>query len=1165
MCFLIVFLATSSLVAAQDYRGKLQGTVTDDSGGAVPDVHVVLRNVQTGVVVSRQSDATGHYIVDFVEPGEYEVIVEHPGFKREVQQNVTVRSRGDVTVDMTLTVGGLTESITVTAPPVYVDFNSSNSTLTIDNNLIEHLPIRGRNPYNVTILDPSINGGENANGENRPYHHAYGNEFDAGGGTTRANDIQLDGVALTSSYKSSYTPSLDAVSEVTFQKNAVDSEYGFSSGGVVIVNTKPGTNNFHGSAYAYGRNPKFNAFADPTIVRTPGADETRFRGTNLRIYGASLGGPIIKKKLFFFTSYERWKDSRPITVLLSLPTALERAGDFSQSVRGGVVRPIYDPLASAGTNGVRPQFKGNKIDPSRFDPTALKLLNEIPMPNQPGNDLNWSGLKTEHVNYWNLLTRVDWDKSERWKIFARYGQYKAHLIESPPPNTSGKMFPLTGSNRYGFNIAADSVYTISPTMVLNVRANYHKLTDEAAVPTVLLGTSGLQNLWPGNPYYTSLYTSNQIYYPALDVGGTGGSNRLGRTGREFWQHPQGWSWSARIDKTRGSHSLKWGGEMRVDRGRGARFEPLNFSFGSDLTANQSNNPNTNSGNEWATFILGALEPSPNNRSTNFVRRVPVQELVEMGYAAYFMDDYKVNKRLTLNLGLRWEYEPGPVDALNRLTQTVELTNPIPEFAATPPTSAGLTTAQALLATKGYKSIYDGAWEFVNPSNRHAWNRKVLNLLPRLGGAYRLSEKSAIRFGYARYMEPSSRIRDPLGDFVDAYTGYSTTTNVAPLISGRPQAFLSNPYPSTNPVQLPVDQSLGRYTSLGNAVNIDQLNQRPQINDRFTLSYQREIWGGIVLDAQYFFDDGHNLPYSIDLNMPDPAFKYEQPHTTLAANVQNPFFNYLTPDKFPGSLRNQKTVTLGSLLRPYPQYGAITQTNTAGRNLHLHSFEIQARRPFKSGLSFLVAYAHNNEQTTEFFDDRDTFLRRFQWRDTINPRHRVTSALTWEIPVGKGRWLLKDAARPLDWAVGGWQFTTSTRFYSGRILQFNQSLIVAGNPSISNPTTGTIKAGNQWFNIAAFSSVPAATTTPDIPRTNAWTYPGLVGPHLWQTDMAVSKSFTITERFKVEARGEAYNAFNHINWDNPGVDFTNKSTFGQVTRKRGDYSAREIQYGLRLVF
>src|SRR5262249_20655646 len=175
-----------------------------------------------------------------------------------------------------------------------------------------------------------------------------------------------------------------------------------------------------------------------------------------------------------------------------------------------------DPTTSTGTSGVRQQFAGNMI--TKIDSTAAKLLAELPLPNLPGNDQNWQGVKTENVDYWNLSHRVDWNINERWKSFVSYGQFRTHLLEAPPEGTTGKLFPITGSNRYGLSVAADTVYVINPKMTLNLRANYHRLTDEAYVPTALLGKEGLENLWPNNPWYTSLYTNDTIYYPAVEVG-----------------------------------------------------------------------------------------------------------------------------------------------------------------------------------------------------------------------------------------------------------------------------------------------------------------------------------------------------------------------------------------------------------------------------------------------------------------------------------------------------------------------------------------------------------------------------------------------------------------------------------------------------------------------
>jgi hypothetical protein len=1167
----IFICLTSLLVVAQDYRAKVQGTVTDTIGSSLAGAKVILLNVGTGVEVTRQTNGEGLYIFDFVESGTYSVIVEVQGFKKFEQRNILVQNRGDITVNAKMEVGGVSEVVTIQDTPVAVQFNSSSDTTTIGNEIISQIPLRGRNPYNVVTLDPTINGGENANGENRPYHHAFANEFDAGGGTTRGNDIQLDGVPLTSSYKTSYTPSIEAVQEVSFQKNAVDSEYGYSAGGIVTLNMKSGTNKFHGSAYYHNRSPRFNAFGDPTIPRVAGADETIYRGTDLKMYGGTIGGPIVKNKIFFFTSWEQWDDKRPITAKFTVPTQLERQGNFSQSRIGTYTtcptgqttcaRPIYNPFTSTGTNGVRTAFAGNIIPTSLFDPTALRLLAELPLPNLPGNNLNWQGIKTENVDYWNLSNRVDWAINEHLKTFVRFGYFRTDLQETPQDNTAGKLFPLSGSNRNGLSIAADTVYTISSSKILNLRANYQKMIDEFDSEPNKLGAEGMAALWPNNPWYTSLFTRDTIYYPALDVPTGTVGNRLGRQGREWWQRPQGFGGSARLNWYAGNHNLKFGGQYRVDKGKGARFEPINLNFGAALTASQSSNANINiSGNEWATFLLGAL-----NNSTSG-RRVPVQEVVTKGYSAYFQDDFKVNDRLTLNLGLRWEYEPGPVDPQDRLSLRLDLTNPIPEFQATPPNMPAAVLN--LLGTKSYKPVYNGAWVFADANNRNAWSRKAVNLLPRIGGAFKLDNKSVFRFGYARYMSPSSKIRDPLGDFVNQYTGYSTNSTVLNPLNGLPLARLSDPFPTTganpNPLQQPTQKALGRYTNLGNAVSLDEYNLRPQMNDRFSLSYQREIWSRTVLSFDFFYNNGYNLPLSIDLNQADPSFFYEQPRSVTNATVANPFRNYLTPSVFPGALRNgAANVTVGSLLRPFPQYGAITQTNTAISDLRVTSYKVQAQRPFAQGLSLLVNYAYQTEEQTQFYDDIAQFKRELTWRPLPIARHRINHALTWELPFGRGRKLLKDAPLGVDLALGGWQLTTTHRWYSGRQLIFTQNLIASGSPKIDNPTLGPDGA---WFNKAVFAALPQGTTSDpaSIRRTNPYTYDGVVGPGTTQVDMTLSKGFRIREGWKVEFRVEAYNAFNQINWDNPVVDFNN-ANFGKVISKRAGYIGREIQYGIKLTF
>ena len=1150
----VVWLAAPA--AAQEYRGKMQGQVVDESRGVLPGVTLTLRNDATGVTVDRVSDGEGRYRFDFVDPGTYSITAALQGFRSAVQKAVRMPQRGDVTVDLVMGLATVAETITVQGASPLVQFNSSSSDLTLERQLVDQVPISGRNPYNLANLDPSIvNTPGTTAAENRPYHHAYANDYDAGGGTRRANAVLLDGVALGASYKTSYTPSMDAVEEITVSKNSVDAENGNSLGGLISLNMKSGTNTLRGSAYFFGRDPSMNSLADPTIAVAPGQDTSVLRGTKLRMYGATLGGPIKQNKIFSFTSYENWNDKRPLTIVRTVPTELERRGDFSQSVLNGRVRSVYNPYTSAlDASGrvVRSAFDNNQIPQAMFDPVAVKMLADIPLPNRGGNTDNWQGSLYENTNYWNFSQRVDLNFTDKFKMFARYGQFKADLYQENP--TDAGFFPLAGSNRDGMSTAADAVWIMSNKMTLNVRGSFYNMVDEFFNPSLELGEAGLANYWP-DPWYKSLYNSGYVYYPALDVTtgtGTATTNRLGRQGREWYQHPDAWTSSARMNYYMGNHGLKWGGEMRSYFGQAARFEPINLVFNSALTANSSDTPDvTNSGNQWASFLLGALD------SQTSARLVPLQEPDLKSYSAFFQDDWTVNDRLTLNLGLRWEYEPGATDPLNRLSQRLDLTSPIPEMQTTPPAMPAQATQ--LMGSKGYNYSYTGEWVFASQDNPYSWSTSGLNFMPRVGAAFRLDDKSVVRAGYARFLMPISQVRDTLGDFVNQYTGFAQTTTTLGLSNGTPQQRLADPFPSNNPVIEPYGQDYGRYTGLGGAVSLDQYQLRPQINDRFSFSFQREVWAKTVVEGSYFLNIGTRVPYDINLNMMDPAFRYEQ-KAAINTQVNNPFFGYLTPDKFPGSLRNNRTVALSSLLVPYPQYGSITQTNTNGKKLNTQTFELRGQRPFRNGFSVLAAYAYNYERVQQWFDDIANYKvltsngeDGWEWRPTDTPAHRLTTAFTWQLPIGRGHAVGTDWHPAVDAVLGNWQYTGSGRFYSGRPVFFNTSYVVSGNPKLSSPTF------DKWFDTSMFAVQDSFT-----PRSNPYVYSGLNGPAAAFTDMTLTKMFNMTSKYRLEARIEAYNVFNMIVWDQPEVNLSS-ANFGKVTRKRVDSNGREIQLGVRFVF
>ncbi len=363
---LLLFLASAAF--SQSYRGRVQGVVTDPSKAVIGNAKVTLLNVGTGVAQTHQTRDTGLYVFDLVDPGTYTLTVENPGFGKFVQENIAVQMRGDITVDAVLKPGSVQESITVTEAPVAVQFNSSNKDLTLDAKMAADIPRIDRNPFKLTLLAPSA---VNTRGEMMPFHSWAANSVDLGGGTNLKNDLQVDGSPIGLGHKNSYSPNTDAVQEVVVSQNSVDAESGHSAGGLISMTLKSGTNEWHGSGFYLGRYPWLNAVAD----------RTRFTNNSTRqhMYGGTLGNAIVKNKLFNFFSLERWRVGYPGSFVTTVPTDLERSGDFSQSYNiDGGIKTIYDPFTTTlnpATGAVaRTPFAGNKVPSSRFDPLSASLL-----------------------------------------------------------------------------------------------------------------------------------------------------------------------------------------------------------------------------------------------------------------------------------------------------------------------------------------------------------------------------------------------------------------------------------------------------------------------------------------------------------------------------------------------------------------------------------------------------------------------------------------------------------------------------------------------------------------------------------------------------------------------------------------------------------------------
>jgi hypothetical protein len=518
---------------------------------------------------------------------------------------------------------------------------------------------------------------------------------------------------------------------------------------------------------------------------------------------------------------------------------------------------------------------------------------------------------------------------------------------------------------------------------------------------------------------------------------------------------------------------------------------------------------------------------------------------------FIHDDWKITRNITLNIGLRHEWESAPYDDNDIFSRQLDLNAPNVAMQKNPP-----VIPADVLALSTPK--FNGQWIFTDSNNRKPFNTPKHVFLPRIGAAIRVNDKTALNIGFARYVVPIITG----GGTTSANTlaacqwcsGFNQTSTPLPNVEGRPQAYLSNPFPSdSNPLQLPIGKSLGPYTNVGNAINWADQNYNPQINDRVNFTIMREVPGQFKVDATWFMNFGRNVPHDVLVNMADPNLGYAL-KAQLSQNIPNPFYNYLTPDVFPGTLRNQPTVSKGSLLRPYPQYGGdLTVNNVGDWRARYQALQLRVQRSYAAGASVLFAYNYNQERNEAYFNAPQQYLNQIFWLGSNNARHRATIAGTYDFPVGKGKRFGSSMHPIFNAAFGGWQLSGIYSYRSGEFLRFGQMDYSGADPHIDNP------GPQKWFNTDAFK-----VATPFTPRLNPYQFDGVTGPVFWNMDGTISKTFPIKERYKLEFRFEAYNLTNSLMWANPVMTVDN-SLFGRSTAQATGNRGREMQYTLRLQF
>jgi len=1121
---------TASFLSAQLTTGSVTGSVTDVSGAAVRGAALTLANAGTGIVRQAVSDDAGNFRFLQLPVGTYNLDANSSGFKTFRREGIIVETDRSLAVPVSFQIGSVSETVVVSAGTPLLDPNTSSLGTVMDQRKVEDLPLNGRNPMNLANLIPTVRG---IGGFGGLVTSTWGmSAVTIGGSSPLANGYLVDGIAndkMIDAGASTLLP-VESTEEFKVLTNNMSAEFGRTGGGIISVISKSGTNQFHGSLFEYLRNAAIDA--NEFFANKAGVPVLPFVFNQ---FGGSVGGPVKKDKLFFFFNYEGVRESITTDSVITSPTPLQRAGNFSQTfTAGNAPIIIYDPKTTRPDPArpgsyIRDQFPGNIIPQDRLNPVALNVLKYYPLPNQAGlpgsqsQNLFTAGSKL--LNNDTYTGKVDYNLSSQRRISGRYTSDDLHWTQ---PNYFHNAADVDGRAVLIPHHSGSVSYTdsLSPSFLLDAKAgvnreNEHYLSPSQGIDITSLGFP--QSLaqqaqrgfgkGPGFPRFT-----------IADASAFGRPDNLGNPSSSS-------SASVALTKIAGAHTLKTGYEFRNyrrnDYGTSSPYGAYTFSRG----FTQGPNPlqaSTAAGYGVASFLLG----DPSSASAGYT----TDNTKAFSYEALFVqDDWKATRRLTLNLGLRWEYESAVHDRYKVLSNfDPNVTSPL--------TVPGLQLKGGL-AFPGVNGLPSG---LLDPS--------LKNFGPRLGLAYQAASNIVLRGGYGIMYVPTLGAAYPS-------SGFTITTPMTTSIDGglTPYNDLSNPFPTG--IQKPTGSSLGAATGIGTPISGELRNtHRGYVQEyNFTVQYQPKAnW---LVEAAFVGNHGVGLQmYSVPLDILSQSnFALG---TALQQSVPNPF-NGIIPT---GPL-SAATITRSQLLLPYPQFTSVDGGYQFRGSSTYNALTLKLEKRFSAGFSLLAAYTFSKmldlgDNTVQARPGEAIGTAVQNWNDLaaekslslVNVPQRVVLTALWAIPTGNPQ------NRILKSALGGWQVNAISTLQAGTPIALSASATGGANrpnvvPGVNDSVPHQTLA--QWFNTAAFTS-PAPYTFGNVSRT----LPDVLSPGLVNVDLSVLRAFAIMERYRLQFRAEAFNLNNTPQFAGPGNSITS-GTFGAITATLNQ--PRVFQFALRIDF
>src|SRR5579872_1809319 len=1162
-CYLLralSFLLIPMALLAQTPTGTILGTVKDTSGAVIPGAAVTIRELNTNVERHTVSNNLGYFEIPLLPPGNYQLMAEQQGFKRFARSGLTLDTDQKMEVPVVLSPGELKETVEVTGENPLLDTTASSVGQVVDNSGVVNLPLSNRNLLQLTglvagVLDRGADAAPATTGS-----VAFG-RWSANGGMTNTNSFMLDGAnaQLANMNAASIIPTIDSIEEFKIQTNAMSAEYGRTGGAVINATYKSGTNAVHGTLYEFWKNRALNA---NTWVNNRGGQPKSF--TNVNTFGYSVGGPVYipkvydgRNRLFFFTNYEGYRDVNPTQALLTVPTAPQRSGDFSQLfTQGGSPILIYDPLSTtalAGSTGqyTRQPFPGNAIPLNRIDPVAKNLIAYYPMPNTaPTNSLtNINNFYTTAAAYdlqneWSV--KIDDNLTDTKRLFVRYSQStqgggaadyfgtsqacKECLVQNNP---AGDFSPRGGGSAlyiYPKNAVAGFTDALSPATVLDLRYSLNRqlLSRLPQSGGFDLTSVGFPSALANSVWYSVFPPVTIQNYQGLGTASNGDYLRRGDTTHAF---------QGSVTVIHGAHTIKAGGDFRLFRY--ADIQAYNtsptFTFNQVWTQQNPFASSPTAGWGLASFLLGT--------PASGLDTIPASVALQWFYGAgYVQDDWRVSNRLTLNLGLRYDIETPFTERYNRTT-TFSLTANSPLTNAYPGAVGGL--------------VFMGK----DLSSRYQYPIDSNNLGPRIGMAYKVTDSLVWRAAYGIFYAPMNTFG--YGATAFGANGFEGDTSMVTTNNGglTPANYLSNPFPGG--LVQPTGNQLGLLTDIGQSLTTSLRNITTPYIQQYNAGFEYQL-KSFLFTASSVGSHGVHQVVNVPLDqLPVADF---QTGSALNAQVTNPFAGLITS----GPL-STATINAGQLLRPFPQFQDVQDQFQTSGNMNYNSLQLKAEHRFSHNLYFLANYtfSKNIGNVGERYWNANAVQNEYNLAaeralSPFDTPQEITVAWIWDLPFGKGKSIGGSLPGLANVFASGWECVGDYTFDSGTPLGITNAVNQLGFGAGSRPNStgqspllsGSQQSPAEWFNTAAYA-VPAPYTFG-----NAGPYsPVLRGPHTNNWNVSFFKDTAIAEGAKLEFRAEFYNFSNHPVFAAPGT-IIGTPAFGVVSQKTGN---RTGQLGLKLIF